>query len=173
MTSLEMIMDDDEFRKFTTEGYFTIHRSDKAWSGLSSDIVIEQTLNRFFGTDLRHGRGVTPSVVARYLLGMPSAFNIMESVERYCKIKSSTSEQHVDLSKSRIGSDEEDTQKLLFWLNGHNPFVRRPSLTSLSTGIVGGPHINCHMAFENVLQAMELMVGKNAENISLSTVYIR
>ena len=51
----------------TKEGYFTIHRTDKAWSGVWSDMVIEQTLNQFFGIDLKHGRGVTPSVVSRYL----------------------------------------------------------------------------------------------------------
>lgn len=36
-----------------------IRRSDKAWSGVWSDTIIEQTLNRFFGTDLKYGRGVT------------------------------------------------------------------------------------------------------------------
>lgn len=86
MANLEMVMDPIQFDKFTKDGYFTIRRSDKAWSGVWSDMVIEQTLNRFFGTDLRHGRGVTPSVVARYLLAMPSAFNLMECLENYCDI---------------------------------------------------------------------------------------
>lgn len=92
MIKLEMEMDDEEYRRFTEEGYFTIRRSYKAWSGIWSDMTIEQTLNRFFGTDLTHGRGVTPSVVARYLACMPTSFAVMDSLETYCDLHSSTSE---------------------------------------------------------------------------------
>lgn len=91
-------------------------------------MAIEQTLNRFFGTDLRHGRGVTASVVARYLLAMPSAFNVMECLENYCGIRSASSEQHVDLSKSRIQRDEKDIKKFIFWLHEHDPFKVSHSL---------------------------------------------
>lgn len=52
-----------------------------------SDMTLKQTLNRFFGIDLTHGRGVTPSVVARYLTCMPPSFTAMDTLE--------TSEQHV------------------------------------------------------------------------------
>lgn len=171
MVNLEVTMDPEEFDNFTKGGYFTIRRTDKAWSGVWSDMVIEQTLNHFFGTDLRHGRGVTPSVVARYLIGMPSAFSVMECLENYCGIKSATSEQHIDLSKSRIKRDDEDIEKFIFWLSEHDPFQPGVSLISLSTGIIGGPNINCHMAIEKGHQAMTLMVGKNLENVSLSHAY--
>lgn len=134
-------------------------------------MVIEQTLNRFFGNDLKHGRGVTPSVVAQYLLAMPSAFDIMEGLETYCGVLSATSEQHVDLSKSRINKDQNDIQHFLFWLNEHSPFEYRTSLMSLSTGIIGGHNINCRLAVEKGLRGMALMVDKNAANVSLSAAF--
>lgn len=171
MANLELQMDSIEFERYTRDGYFTIRRSDKAFSGIRSDMTIEQTLNRFFGTDLKHGRGVTPSVVARYLLTMPSVFNLMENLENYCGIKSHTSEQHVDNSESRMKRDNNDINEFIYWLQNHSPFKPSNSSVSLSTGIIGGPNIDCHKAIEKGLLGMNLMVGKNAGNISLSKTY--
>lgn len=171
MANLEEVMDHNEYVNFTKNGYFTIHKSDKAWSGVWSDMVIEQTLNRFFGTELKHGRGVTASVVNRFLLAMPSVFNVMDCLENYCDFKSVSSEQHVDLSASRIRRDERDIKHFIFWLNKRAPFQIRSNLMSLSTGIVGENDIDCHMAFEKGRKGMESMIGQNAANISLSTVY--
>ncbi|XP_044758597.1 uncharacterized protein LOC123316535 [Coccinella septempunctata] len=171
MANLEAIMDPIEFERFTKEGYFTIRRTDKAWSGVWSDMCIEQTLNRFFGTDLKHGRGVTPSVVSRYLLGMPSAFDVMECLEEYADLRTANSEQHVDLSQSRMRRDKEDIGKFVFWLDHHNPFEKRDSLMSLSTGVMGAANINCHMAFEEGRKGMETMKGKNLANITLSSKF--
>lgn len=171
MANLELIMDPLEFDEYTKKGFFTIRRSEKAWAGIWSDMVIEQTLNRFFGTDLKHGRDVTSSVVTKYLIAMPSAFKIMECLETYCYIESSNSEQHVDISKSRMTKDEVGIKKFLFWLDERNPFDVRTSLVSLSTGIIGGPSINCHMAVEVGLQGITTMVGENVNNVSLSNAF--
>ncbi|KAL7286444.1 hypothetical protein TKK_0019392 [Trichogramma kaykai] len=170
MAALEYEMKDceDEFKKFTKEGYFTIRRSDKAWSEVWSDMVIEQTLNRFFGTDLRHGRGVTDGVVARYLFAMPAALDVMSCIEEYCQFESHLSEQHVDLSNSRIQRDRKDIEQLIFWLNNRKPFSENSSLISLSTGVIAVSSINCHLAFEVGERAMSKMVGKNVHDVSLS-----
>lgn len=168
MVDLELHMDPQEYDAFTKGGFFTIRRTDKAWAGISRDMLIEQTLNRFFGTDLKHGRGVTPSVVTRYLLAMPAAFTIMEQLEDYCEIRTANSEQHVDLKPSRIARDEQDIEKLMFWLDSHNPFDCRNSLVSLSSGVIGGPFINCHMAYEKGEQSMATMIGKTPQKVSIS-----
>lgn len=86
MINLECTMDEEEYYQYTHQGYFSIRRTDKSFNGIPTDMVIEQTLNRFFGTDLVHGRGVTESVVARYLGAMPSCFMIMEGLEEYCGV---------------------------------------------------------------------------------------
>lgn len=171
MLQLEMNMEYDEFWQFTEGGAFTIRRSQKAWAGIWSDMTIEQTLNRFFGTDLKHGRGVSPSVVARYLTCMPISFAIMDGLETYCDFRSETSEQHVDLSDSRLNKDNADLKRMNDWLLTHKPFEYRESLTSLSTGIVGAANINCHEALKQGHQSMAAIVGKNAQSVSMSCKY--
>lgn len=167
MAALEYSMDHAEYDKFTKEGFFTIRRSDKPWSGVWSDMTIEQTLNRYFGTDLKHGRGITAGVIARYLLAMPSTFNIMECVEEFLNIQTISSEQHKDLSASRQKRDDEDLNKFLSWIDSHQPFQLRDNLMSLSTGMYG-TEIDCHLAIAKGRQGMLSMLGQNARNISLS-----
>ncbi|KAL7289552.1 hypothetical protein TKK_0016524 [Trichogramma kaykai] len=171
MDELSYQMDDEEYYKLTKEGFFTIRRTDKAWSGVWSDMVIEQTLNRFFGTDLKHGRGVTEGVVARYLLAMPAAFNIMNSLEEYCGLESYSSEQHVDLTNQRMNKDEKHIDMLLYWLDKHDPFTSHGSISSLSTGVIGDARINCHLAVEIGEKGMDKMIGQNASNVTLSAVH--
>ena len=93
-------------------------------------MVIAQTLNRFIGTDLRHGRGVTPSVVARYLLAMPTAVNVMQNLEDYCDFKTECSEQHADLATGRIKRDSKYLEAIYSWIKGHDPFGNYTSLIS-------------------------------------------
>ena len=42
---------------------------------------------------------------------------------------------------------------------------------SLSTGIIGGPEINCHNAVEIGLKSMETMIDKAADETSLTKLY--
>lgn len=99
---------------YAEKGYFTIRRTNKSFSVVWSDMIIETTLNRFFGTDLRHSRGVTPRVVARYLIAMPSAFLIMEGLKDYCEVRTESSKQHVDLNRSRRVKDFVDINKFVY-----------------------------------------------------------
>lgn len=147
-------MPDNEYRKFTTDGYFTARRSDKPWCGVWTDMTIEQTLNRFFITDLKNGRGVTPSVIARYLATMPPAFTIMECLEDYCGVNSSSSEQHVDFADHRMRSDNDAIDKLVFWFAEHGVFRPSSTLKLLSTGIVGDALTDCHLAVEKGRKSM-------------------
>ncbi|XP_048514031.1 uncharacterized protein LOC105693971 [Athalia rosae] len=167
MAALESKMDPDEFDKFTRQGFFTIRRSDKPWSGVWSDMTIEQTLNRYFGTDLIHGRGITAGVISRYLLAMPSTFNVMECVEEFFNIHTVSSEQHKDLGVSRQKRDEDDLNKFLSWIDSHQPFQPRATCMSLSTGLYS-TEIDCHLAIAKGRKAMLSMLGQNAKNISLS-----
>lgn len=46
MMEIKTKLPEDEFQKFVGEGYFTIRRTEKFWSGLQTDLTIEQvTLN--------------------------------------------------------------------------------------------------------------------------------
>lgn len=46
MKKLSQIMDDDQFAKYPSEGYWTIRRSNRFWSGNFTDQTIEQVLMR-------------------------------------------------------------------------------------------------------------------------------
>ena len=74
MHDLHQRMPDEDFVKFTEKGFFTIRRSNKNWAGLWSDLTVEQTLMRTMKTSggLTHGRGITDSVLNRWILGMPA-----------------------------------------------------------------------------------------------------
>ncbi|KAJ8668754.1 hypothetical protein QAD02_000013 [Eretmocerus hayati] len=168
LVNLELVMDEDEYRRFTEDEYHTYRRTDARWSGCSGDRIIESILNRLFGIYLKHGRGSTESVVARYFATMPAACIIMEQFEEYCGLKTISSEQHVEVSKSIMSRDDIEIKKFEYWLENHNPFQPRSSLTSVSTGIIASGDINCHLAIETGTRSMETMVGKTLDNISLS-----
>ena len=53
----------------------------------------------------------------------------------FIELQLATSEQHVEMRVSRIKRDFEDINKMITWLQNHNPFDDTdPSLRSLSFG---------------------------------------
>lgn len=160
MLDLEKHMKSNEYLMFTG-GNFTIRRSDKFWSGLWTDLTIEQVLMRSMKSQggLTHGRGISSSVLARWSIGMVSMLNICEEVERFTGTATLTSEQHVDMRAARIVRDTADTEKLKIWFNTHPPFPITDRLVSIYSGIVGGPDINCHLAQELGAEGLKQIVG--------------
>lgn len=171
MENLKNSMDPEEYRNYTRQAMFVVRRSDKPFSGILTDMTIEQTLNRFFGTDLVHGRGVTPSVISRYLGAMPTAFTVMEGLENYIGLKSSSSEQHQDLHKGRIKKDHEALRKFVTWLRNHKPFDESEVLKSLSTNVIGTKQIDCHKAVSKGKAGVISMIGKSPGTIKLNSKY--
>ncbi|CAG9814961.1 unnamed protein product [Phaedon cochleariae] len=169
MLSLEMKMDPDEYHKFTTEGYFTIRRTDKFWSGIWSDMTIEQVLMRAMKSygGLTRGRGVTDSVLSRWIVGMLCLQHICDQIEMFTDVRSATSEQHVDMRPSRVTRDNVDIEKLRSWFAEHPPFLEIEELVSLSTGAIADEGVNCHMAREIGISCMKKMVGENFEEVKL------
>ncbi|GBP85751.1 hypothetical protein EVAR_97247_1 [Eumeta japonica] len=149
MSKLEDIMDPNEYRLFTKEGHFTIRRTEKAWAGIWTDMTIEQMLMRTIHTGaqgLSNGRGMSSSVMTRFLEGMPYAIEIMNQLEDYVSIKWESSDQHVDVTPARQKRDESDRKTFKAWLQTHNPFVQSDKLISLSTGLVGDANTDCYRA---------------------------
>lgn len=157
MDSLPLNMPPTEYQKFTTDGYFTVRRSDKNWCGVWSDMTIEQTLMKNMKSigGVTHGRGFTDSVLKKWVFGLPVAHHLCESVERFSGIQTCSSYQHVELRDSRIKKDEEDLQTFIKWLHHHSPFIRTEGLLSLSTGMVAPEHINCYKAKDIGKQVMK------------------
>jgi hypothetical protein len=94
-----------EYEEYVQKGYFTIRRSEKFWSGIWSDMTIEQTLMRSMKSSggltdsmkssggLTHGRGMTDSMLTKWVLGMPTTLRITEKIEEYCVVAYSSGSQ--------------------------------------------------------------------------------
>ena len=80
-------------------------------------------------------------------------------MEKMCGVAFTSSEQHVEMREARIKRDSSDSKKLIEWFMQHYPFPDVPEILSLSTGVVGDSSINCHMAKEIVLLAIDRIVG--------------
>jgi hypothetical protein len=61
MNNLKKKMPEDELKKISADGGFTIRRTDKFWSGTWSDMTIEHSLMKSMKTTdgLIHRRGVS------------------------------------------------------------------------------------------------------------------
>ncbi|GBO37444.1 hypothetical protein AVEN_161634-1 [Araneus ventricosus] len=167
MLTLENRMDSAEYHEFKVAGFFTIRRSKKFWSGIWTDQTIEQTLMRMMKTSggLTTGRGITDGVLTRWTLGMIHLQNICFEIEKFCDVKLTSSEQHVDTGPSRIARDNEDAAKLSQWLSEHNPFPKIDVIMSIDSGIVGGNEVNCHLSEAIGRDMISKMTGKNFENV--------
>uniref|UniRef100_A0A8D8RNS1 Uncharacterized protein n=1 Tax=Cacopsylla melanoneura TaxID=428564 RepID=A0A8D8RNS1_9HEMI len=90
----------------------------------------------------------------------PTAFWLVGQVE-WCQYwcYSSTCEEHVDRRSSRIKRDTVDVEKLRTWFDAHNPFPLTSKLMSISSGIVGMPDVNCHLARELGLDGAKQIAG--------------
>jgi hypothetical protein len=115
MRMLPQVMDRDQFQKLTTEGYFTVRRSDKLWSGNFTDQIIEQELMRMIKAPggLAHGRGITLSTQAKLVYVLPKCIPIWNALELFCGVHVQTSDQHCDLRVSTAARDGKDCDKYL------------------------------------------------------------
>ena len=147
------------YTQFTDYGFHSVRRSDRYWAGLSTDLVIEQVLMRSLKSrgGLTHGRGLSENVRLCWIYTMHQCAAVHLAMTQLTGLQHSSSEQHVEMGKSRTHRDSADLMKILHWLEGHNPFTRCDSaLTSLSTGLTArnDDGINCDSA-EEVGQAIQ------------------
>jgi len=76
----------EEFQKFTSEGHFTIKRTDKFWSGVWFNMTIEQTLMRLMKSSggLTRGRGIIDSVIMKWSQNMSAVNEVCQRLEDFC-----------------------------------------------------------------------------------------
>jgi len=169
--SLELLslMDPGEHDLFVKRGYFTIRRTEKFWSGVWSDMTIEQVLMRSFSSigGLTGGRGITATTIATWINSMPTCSRIIEAMEEFAGVRNVSSEQHVELREARQKRNCKDLKTFISWLEEHNPFSKTPELSSLSTGIVADQNVNCDESFEIGVLALKEIEGKIFSEIHL------
>lgn len=94
MIALESTMDIIECDKFAKCGFFTIRRSEKARPGVFGDMTIEQVLMKPMKSSgvLTHGRGISESVVAKWILSTIELTEVCNEMEKFCNVSFETSE---------------------------------------------------------------------------------
>lgn len=170
MLMLPNKMDQEEFEKFALKGYFTIRRSDKFWCGIWSDMTIEQVLMRAMKSygGLTRGRGISDSVLSRWIVGMICLQSINEQMEIFCGVRSETSDQHVDMRPARVSKDNIDIKKLSDWFAEHSPFPETQELMSISSGAVAPDYVNCYLARSIGITSLKTCLEKgNFEDLKL------
>ena len=107
MKSISLIMSEEQYTKYTKSGYWTYHRNDRYWSGVSTEPTIEQVLMRMLKTrgGLKQGRGITSSTQSKIVNVLPKTVPVCESLEDFCGIHSQTSDQHTDLRACTTSRD--------------------------------------------------------------------
>ena len=119
------------------EGLQVARRSERAWAGLSTDLMIEQVLIRSMKTSggLTRGRGMTEQQCLTWLLAMPACAEVNRAIQELSGAKYSTNEQNKETGKSRQRRDMKDTHTLLLTMSERNPFAESTSLRNIMTGV--------------------------------------
>ena len=139
--------------KMFLDGYHTVRKSKRHWSGLWTDLTIEQSLMGLLKgrSGLTRGRGMTESVRHIWIHSMDRCASVHGAMVALTGRNRKTSEQHAEFGKTRCNQDRRDMLKMKEWFEQHEPFDENISgLRSLSTGITAcdGDGVNCDQAEE-------------------------
>ncbi|CAG2217708.1 unnamed protein product [Mytilus edulis] len=137
-----------------------MRRSDRFWSGLSSDLVIEQVLMRCIKTTggLTRGRGMTDAQRSLWILSMPQCIQMNEALQQVTGVNFETSEQHKEMCIPRKERDTKDTTTFLDFLGERSPFSIDKKLRNIETGATGDSNVNSDNALvigHNIISSME------------------
>lgn len=118
MCTLASRLPPDVYESFTTKGFFTIRRSERFWSGIWTDMCIEQMLMRSLKTTggLTRGRGITEHTLNSWVETAPASVVINDALEMFFGVNSQSTEQHVEMRPSRQSRDAKDRNTFVDWL---------------------------------------------------------
>ena len=111
---------------------------------------------------LSRGRGFTEAQRALWVLSMPACADVTNALEEFTGEKYVTSEQHKEVSVTRIERDSKDRDVLISFLKERNPFVSdEQQLRNIETGVVADTSVNVDRAKEIGDVIVRGMEGKN------------
>ena len=153
---------------FFMSGHHVIRRSDRYWAGLSSDLVIEQTLMRTMKTTggLTRGRGMAELQRMQWLLSMPACSSVNAAMQTLTEADFVTSDQHKDVTTARQARDDKDARSLLDYLQHRDPFERDTSLQNIATGVTANSTVNVDQAREVGCKILQSMTGQNVSDFT-------
>ena len=112
---VELPRTNPEVAKKFAEGLFVIRRTDKLWSGVGSDLTIEQTLMRSLKSNggLTRGSGMTEDMRNVWTQSAAEISSVNFAMQDLTDLHFIGSDQHKESVPSRINRDQEDLEKLM------------------------------------------------------------
>ena len=118
-------------------GRHVVRRGNNFWAGLSSDLVIEQTLMSSLKTSggLAHGRGMSEEQRSLWTMSMPVTAMYNMAMQDFNNLTYTTSDQHKETTDAHLDWDIHDLAKINSGLIPFTSFSEDRSLQNIVTGI--------------------------------------
>ena len=147
------------FNNFKDNGLHVIRRSDTYWSGLSSDLIIEQGLMQSMKTSggLTRGRGMGKVQRTIWLLLSPACTAVIEAIQNLTGIRYESSDQHKETTNARHVKDYKDIVTITRYISDYNPFISSSDLINIENGEDADSSVN--VAREIGTKIIDNMVG--------------
>ena len=159
----------DVYEAFANKGLFPVRRTDGVWSGIFTDLVIEQVLMAGLKTSGGLTRGFNESTRLLFLLSRPICAEIGQSIFYIAGLSSDEQDGHRDLTAARIQRDMPDIKKLLDVFFERGVFsTASEKLVSLSTGLVADDLVNADEAKTVGDKILQSMVGETVSSYSFT-----
>ena len=124
-----------------------IRRTNQFWTGLSCDLVVEQTLMRSLKSTgvLTRGGKMTKEQGTLWTMSVPITSEINVAMQDFNDLTYATSEHHKEAAGARIERDASDLSKINTKLNAFSSFSSDPTLRNIINGIAANEDINVHI----------------------------
>lgn len=158
------------YRNFVN-GLFVLRKNEDYWTGIYSDLYIEQVLMRNIKAvgGLTRGREFEQSTSLIWLMSTPACGEVnraMGEVTGLQDIKEAV--VHKDRTAARMTRDAKDVQIILNYFSERKPFSRDSRELHLSSGVIADKSVNVERA-ESVGQAiLKSMQGKSVAEHTFS-----
>ena len=122
-----------------------IRKSERVWSGLSHDLMIEQTLRRSLKSTggLTRGTGFKDMQRNVYLYSRAPCAKISAAIEEFTGKKNTTRNKHNEMNNSCKTRDTNDYLKLICFFQDHNTFAtENKDLQNIVPGVVAKESVN-------------------------------
>ena len=153
----------DVYLKFVN-GRHVVRRNIKFWAGLSSDLVIEQTLIRSLKTSggMTYGSGMNKEQRSLWTMSMPVTAMYNMTMQDFNNLTYTTSDQHKETIDARLNRDIHDLAKINSRLIPFTPFSEDRLLQNIVTGIEVLSDTNVHEYKSVGLNIINTMVSQAA-----------
>ena len=144
-------------------GHYVSRRSDSFWSGVGSDLLIEQTLMRSVDSTggLTRGSGMTEEMRDTWVLAAPALSEYNMAMQDFTGQTYATSEQHRESTDARKVRDSNDLEKIDTKVKQCQPFSNYNSLRNIVNGLVAAENVNVYSYREIGDKIVGNMIGKS------------